>query len=706
MKSMLWSRLSWVLAVGVVPVACNALTGIDRFSVDPNPGTAGAGGQAGAGGDGNGGNGGAGGGGGGGTEADCTTELTCPGETNACQTKACVAGRCQLEFQKAGTLVSDQKIGDCFRTECDGAGKERIVVDTMDVPNDGLECTQDECSLEGMPSHKAKTLGVVCTQGGGQFCDDKGQCVQCNSKADCGGGGICVNNICVAPQCTDKIKNGDESDIDCGGPACAPCGTDQGCAALADCASQVCIAGTCRAPTCTDMTANGNETDADCGGPMCTKCADNKNCLVASDCVSGVCSGGVCQAPKCTDGVKNGNETDLDCGGGCPGCAVGETCSVSLDCATEVCRNGTCTAIVQVDVGTGHACALLGDGTVFCWGANGGGQLGDGTTTPRPTAGIVPGLSGVTQISTGAHITNLTANGHTCARTNDGKLYCWGRNSNGQVGDGTTIDVSSPKVILSADVAQVSAGRVHTCARLSTGGVNCWGNNGSGQLGNGTVTSTVAPAMSPITNLNAKSVSAGANHTCAVQATGELSCWGANVQGQLGNGTTTNSSVPFLVPGSTNVIAVDAGYGFTCAIDMGGVLRCFGDNLYGELGLGNTMTPQLIPQVVSAVTNAVGVACGTNKDPGAHSCAVRSNGGLYCTGLNDMGQLGLGDTMNRSTPQLVSLPPVAEVAAGYQFTCARLVNGPIRCWGRNDASQLGTGKASTMLSTPQPVVFP
>jgi alpha-tubulin suppressor-like RCC1 family protein len=380
------------------------------------------------------------------------------------------------------------------------------------------------------------------------------------------------------------------------------------------------------------------------------------------------------------------------------------SCNVSVDCKSEVCRNGVCTAIVQVAAGNGHACALLGDGTVFCWGANGGGQLGDGTTVSKPTATVVPGLSGVTQIALSAQISNLPLNGHGCARTNDGKLYCWGRNPFGQVGDGTVVDALSPKLILSADVAEVSAGRLHTCVRLNSGAVQCWGYNGNAQLGNGTLTNSSAPGA-PLANVTAKSVSAGVTHTCAVLTSGELSCWGAGNYGQLGNGVITGSNVPAIVSGSANMLSVDTGFGFTCSVDAGGVLRCFGANVFGELGLGNT-TMQTTPQVVTALTNVVGVACGTNKDPGAHTCAVRANGALHCWGYNISGQLGLSDTTDRLTPQAVNLPPVAEVTTGYQFTCARLMNGPIRCWGRNDVSQLGTGQVDMNIKTPTPVVFP
>lgn len=693
MKPAFGRSLLVVLWGCVFPLACNAISGLNGFSVDPSLGVAGAGGEGQL--------GGAGGMGGG--DLGCTTELTCPGETNACQTRTCVAGECQLVIEPDGKLVSGQTKGDCFRLECDGNGKVRSVVDTQDVPDDGKQCTQDECALDGTFSHASAPKGVACAQSGGQFCNGMGQCVECNIDANCSGGS-CVNGTCVPPECTDKIRNGNESDIDCGGSLCPPCATDYGCMATSDCQSHVCVAGTCRAPTCVDVTMNGNETDVDCGGPMCPDCVDDKKCLVAGDCASGVCTEGICKAPTCTDGIKNGSETDVDCGSKCPGCAVGLACNASSDCTSEVCRNGSCTSIVQIEAGTAHACALLGDGTVFCWGANGGGQLGDGTTVAHPVPAIVPGLSGVTQISLGAHISSFTVNGHSCARTSDGKAYCWGRNANGQVGNGSLVDVLSPKVIVAADVAQVAAGRLHSCVRLVSGAVQCWGYNGNGQLGNGTTTNSMAPAAS-IANLVAKNIAAGTTHMCAILATGELSCWGAGSSGQLGNGSVANSLVPSLVTGATNILSVDAGYAFTCSVDGGGVLRCWGDNTFGELGLGS-MTNQSSPQVVSTVTTAVGVSCGPYKDPGGHACAVRANGGLFCSGNNLSGQLGVGDIVNRTTPKQVSLPPVAEVAAGQQFTCARLVNGPIRCWGRNDLAQLGTGQVTAMEMSPVPVVFP
>ena len=144
--------------------------------------------------------------------------------------------------------------------------------------------------------------------------------------------------------CSDGVKNGYETDLDCGGAYCAKCGDGKNCMVAADCQSGDCVDGICVSiPTCTDGMMNGNETDVDCGGPTCPKCADGRDCLVGSDCASGVCTVGVCQAPTCNDSVLNGNETDIDCGGvACAPCATGRDCLAGSDCQSGVCSGGYC----------------------------------------------------------------------------------------------------------------------------------------------------------------------------------------------------------------------------------------------------------------------------------------------------------------------------------------------------------------------------
>ena len=186
----------------------------------------------------------------------------------------------------------------------------------------------------------------------------------CAAATDCASG-VCTAGVCQAPSCTDTVKNGAETDVDCGGGTCAGCTQGEDCNIGSDCAGGVCNANVCQPESCTDTVKNGDETDVDCGG-SCTDCADGKSCSAAGDCTSGVCTGNVCQVPSCTDTVKNGTETGTDCGGGCPGCANGGPCTTGSDCSSLVCAGSLCQAPTcsdgvknqsESDVDCGGTCA-------------------------------------------------------------------------------------------------------------------------------------------------------------------------------------------------------------------------------------------------------------------------------------------------------------------------------------------------------------
>ncbi len=150
----------------------------------------------------------------------------------------------------------------------------------------------------------------------------------------------------VVPKCTDAVKNGSESDVDCGG-SCPNCAAGKKCLAPQDCQSNTCTAGTCAAPpSCTDAQKNGSESDVDCGGSKCPKCEADKACAGPGDCASNACAAGICVVvPTCTDGAKNGSESDVDCGGTCPRCATGGTCKAPEDCQSDACVAGKCSAV-------------------------------------------------------------------------------------------------------------------------------------------------------------------------------------------------------------------------------------------------------------------------------------------------------------------------------------------------------------------------
>ncbi|MSP61304.1 MAG: RCC1 repeat-containing protein [Myxococcales bacterium] len=347
---------------------------------------------------------------------------------------------------------------------------------------------------------------------------------------------------------------------------------------------------------------------------------------------------------------------------------------------------------VALASGAYHSCALLGDGTVRCWGRNHAGQLGDGTTTDRAAPTAVYGLTGVSMISAGTL--------HTCALRSDGVVRCWGANAYGELGDGTltmrTLPVSVGGGI--PRVAAIAAGSQSTCALLAIGEARCWGANTFGQLGDGTTSSRSLPvAVSGVTSASA--IGAGVFHTCAVLSDGSAHCWGRNAEGQLGNGTTTESHVAVAVSGLSGAVAIAPDGSFTCTLLADGTVRCFGSNARGQLGDGTTTTRKT-PVLVPGLTGAEAIAIG-----GSQSCALLSDGTARCWGHNIYGQLGDGTTVDRYAPVAVSGLTAAiqpQIAAGFHHTCALRPDRTVRCRGWNPYGQLGDG-TTTDRRSPTPV---
>jgi len=242
---------------------------------------------------------------------ECESDGDCPQPSDGrCGEGRCVDGKCEIDIHVGP--VPSQLYGDCQEVVCDWDGSVVTKDDASDAYDDGRECTVDFCE-GGKPVNKPLPEGLLCPTSGGGVCH-QGACIDCLDGAGniCKGTGVVCDYYWCVPtkQCAEMF---------CGGP-CKPCGAGHSCGIDADCLSGRCVGGKCQAPTCDDSLKNGDEEDVDCGGPTCGPCADGQGCLSPSDCQSNVCISGKCQAPTCFDGKKNGAETGIDCGGPCGPC--------------------------------------------------------------------------------------------------------------------------------------------------------------------------------------------------------------------------------------------------------------------------------------------------------------------------------------------------------------------------------------------------
>ena len=310
---------------------------------------------------------------------------------------------------------------------------------------------------------------------------------------------------------------------------------------------------------------------------------------------------------------------------------------------------GVTNNLQEIFNGLAHQC-LLSSGSLSCWGWNSFGQTGSGSTgSPRTPPGQVSGLSG-TVIKAGLGWQ------HSCAVLSTGTVRCWGWNTSGQIGDGTTgTRLTATQVPSLTDVVDVAAGFEHTCALTSTNGgeVFCWGRNTEGQVGDGTLVNRPLPVK--VQGLSGvKQLRANGNFNCAVLSDDSVKCWGHGTNGQLGNNALVNSTIPVSVFGLGNVKALALGDYFACALINDGSVTCWGHNAEGQLGNGTT-TSSPVPTDVAGIRNVDNISAG-----GGSACAVTQTATVLCWGFNSsFGQLGIGSLVNQTRPTAIIVSPVA-----------------------------------------------
>ena len=291
----------------------------------------------------------------------------------------------------------------------------------------------------------------------------------------------------------------------------------------------------------------------------------------------------------------------------------------------------------QVAAGDNYTVAVRSDGTLWAWGENRRGQLGDGTTTNR---------SSPVQIGTDSDWQSVAAaSAHTVALKRDGTLWAWGHNSSGQLGDGTTVSKTSPVQVGSATNWQsVAAGGSHTVALKSDGTLWAWGANSNGQLGDGTTVNKTSPVQIG-TATNWQSVAAGSDHTVAVKSDGTLWAWGDNYYGQLGDGTTTQQKQPGANWDGDQLAVGGGGSSHTVALKSDGTLWAWGAN--GSWPVGGWHDGEQNPARCRSGRRPTGSRWRRESE---HTVAVKSDGTLWAWGDNDYGQLGDGTTANQIQP--------------------------------------------------------
>jgi alpha-tubulin suppressor-like RCC1 family protein len=567
---------------------------------------------------------------------------------------------------------------------------------------DNTDCVSGQCNAGACSCAWSCPSGETCNTA-------TGVCQQCSTSCDCPGGcdaGVCTNHVCYT-QPDGGLPGYCSTDSDCGTGRC---------------------------------NLEGYNGDAGLGG--CVGCLQNSDCGSGGYCVGLQCLCGVAAVP-CAAGTACTSTT-----GGTPGTCQAEACTTPPFGYTSPGDGGPCVPaagasipqvpqapdggpdggallignVVALATGDAHTCALVGGGTVWCWGENSAGQLGTGNFNTSSLPVQVVGIGG-TNGDGGANTPAIAiAAGayHTCAVLADGTARCWGDDNQAQLGASGAGARSNTPVAVSGltGATAIAAGSEHTCALCAGGNVECWGGNVNGQAGVGSGATVASPTtVSGLSNTTA--IVAGRLHTCALVVNGTpattVKCWGYNGNGQLGNGSTTDSASP-VSTGLSNVRSLSANGDHICALMANGTVQCWGDNGDGETGnldagIGNASTnsPNTASLMTPSPAPVTGLAGARSITSGYfHNCAVLDDGTVTCWGGDLHGQLGdntlavtgsgppsTSADFGSVAPTLVTNGP--QIVGGYYHNCALGADGRANCWGGTNGYDLGTGADTSTL---------
>jgi alpha-tubulin suppressor-like RCC1 family protein len=345
----------------------------------------------------------------------------------------------------------------------------------------------------------------------------------------------------------------------------------------------------------------------------------------------------------------------------------------------------------QVSAGSYHTLALRSDGTVWVYGLNSSGQLGDGTETSRTTPEQLTSLSGIVEVAAQTY--------SSVALKSDGTVWAWGLNTNGQIGDNTTSTRYSPVEVKKSNgaggttnltnIVAICAGAYHTLALDSSGNVWAWGINSSGQLGDGTTTQqNMAEELTTLGGISVQELAAGAYHSLMLTTSGTVEAWGLNSTGQVGDGTTTQRNSPVSVSGLSGVTitALAGGEGQSLALESGGTVWAWGDNIYGDVGDG-TLTQRRSPVHLSSLSNVTALAANSYG-----SFVVEGDGSAWAFGANTYGELGSGTVVNQVNPvQMQGVSAAVAITTCQEHTVILRNDGTTWACGFNYYSSSGNG---------------